>query len=162
MIVACTLHRFIRDKSRWIDTAITEADGVAGLLVQSDHDIEATLVFGAASSEQVMVRDVVWPLVWRLCLQPVIAVVGEGQGEWRYRCFSSRTTITLRAEGERVWVRRDEGPEAGFAAAELWAELVAIGERVVTLAERDGEANARNVELLRPALEQARGCLRGR
>ncbi len=126
-----------------------------GLLLPTDHEVEATLSF----DDEITVRDTVWPLAWRLCLQPVISIVGEGAAEWRYRCYSSRTTITLRAEGDRVWVRRDDGPETAFLADELWSALVSIGEHVVALAERDLGTSARDVELLRPSLEGAREIL---
>jgi hypothetical protein len=151
-----TFHRFERSNNRWIDTP--EVDATAGVLAPSKPETEATLSLNAAFS----IRDTVWPLAWRLCLEPLRAVLGEGQAQWQYRCFESPTQVTLREADEMVYVRRDTQSEIAFLARELWPALVAAGSRVLALAERDRGPTDRNVALLRPSREQAEAILRER
>jgi len=156
MMAMWTFHRFERSGNRWIDTP--DADAIAGVLAPTNHEIEATLSLGTVFS----IRDTVWPLAWRLCLEPLPGMLGEGQVQWQYRCFDSPTQVMLRAADDRVYVRRDAQPEIAFLASELWPALVAAGSRVLALAERDRGSTDSNVALLRPAREQAEAILRKR
>jgi len=156
MMATWTIHRFERSNNRWIDTL--DADAIAGVLAPTKPEIEATLSLDAVFS----IRDTVWPLAWRLCLEPLSAVLSEGQVQWQYRCFNSPTQVVLRAADDRVYVRRDTQPEIAFLASELWPALVAAGSRVLALAERDRGPTDRNVALLRPARDQAEEILRKR
>ena len=119
MMATWTFHRFGRSSNRSIDTP--DAEAVAGVLAPAKPEIEATLSLDAVFS----IRDTVWPLAWRLCLEPLPAVLSEGQAQWQYRCFDSPTQVMLRAADDRVYVRRDAQPEIAFLASELWPALVA-------------------------------------
>lgn len=156
MMATWIFHRFERSGNRWIDTP--DAETTAGVLAPTKPEIEATLSLDAVFS----IRDTVWPLAWRLCLEPLRAVLGKGQVQWQYRCFDSPTQVILRAADDRVYVRRDAQPEIAFLASELWPALVAAGSRVLALAERDRGPTDSNVALLRPAHEQAEAILRER
>jgi hypothetical protein len=153
-----TYHRFVRADNRWIDTPGGEADATAGLLAPAKLEAEATLSFDGVIS----IRDTVWPLAWRLCLEPVRALLGEGQPEWQYRGFESPTLVTLRTGSDTVYVRRDAQPETGFVARDFWSALVSAGSRVLALAERDRGSSDRNVALLRPSRDKAEAILRER
>lgn len=157
MKMTWTFHRFVRSDNRWIDTPEAEADAAMGVLAPAKLEAEATLSFDGMFS----IRDTVWPLAWRLCLEPVCALLGEGKAEWQYRCFESPTLVTLRA-GDTVYIRRDAQPEVGFLAREFWPALVAAGSRVLALAERDRGSADRNVMLLRASRDKAEVIVRER
>jgi hypothetical protein len=57
------------------------------------------------------IRDTVWPLAWRLCLEPLPGMLGEGQVQWQYRCFDSPTQVMLRAVDDRVYGANTEPHE---------------------------------------------------
>ena len=151
-----TYHRMVRAEHRWIDTP--EVDAGAGVLAAADRELEATLDLDGRFE----IRDIVWPLAWRLCLEPVRALLGESQAEWIYRCFEQNKTVTLRAEGDDVHVITGSERPVLFPAREFWPAMVSAGARVLALAERDRGPDNKSVGLLRSALETAQAVLRER
>jgi hypothetical protein len=157
-----TFHRFVRAESRWIDTPDAEADATAGVLgparTEREPELEATL----AIDESLVIRDTLWPLAWRLCLEPIPALLVDAKGEWVYRCFAQAVSYTLRLDGEVVHVRKNQEPERPFPTRELLTALFAAGAHVTALAERDRGPDGENVGFLRPARDAAEMALRSR
>ncbi|MEQ1504252.1 MAG: hypothetical protein ABMB14_18565 [Myxococcota bacterium] len=155
MTAIWTFHRF--EDGRWVDTADADADATPGLLLPARPEVEATLTIDG----RVAIRDVVWPLAWRLCLEPVRAIRADGATSFTYRCFGAPTVYTLRVDGDLVQLRRNDEPEQAFAAAALWTALIAAGARVEALAARDRGPGDRDVTLLRDARARAEAALGG-
>ena len=153
-----TFHRFERSESRWIDIPDVEADATAGVLAPIRPEVEATLSLDNA----LVIRDTVWPLAWRLCLEPIRSLLADGQPEWLYRCVESPNTYTLRTQGDTVHIRKNQDAESEFPAREFWPALIAAGVRVIALAERGRGSTDRDVALLQPSRTQAEAILRER
>ncbi|HEX3482633.1 MAG TPA: hypothetical protein VHT91_46805 [Kofleriaceae bacterium] len=149
-------HRLLRPEYRWVDSAEADAESTSGVLAKSERELEATLSLDGL----VEIRDVLWPLAWRFCLEPISMLLAGAQPEWRYRCFDQPKSYTLRISGHEVRVLEERGKEVGFPARALWPALMDAGARVLAWTERDRGAADPNVATLRPSLERAEVTLR--
>jgi hypothetical protein len=62
-----TFHRLLRPEYRWGDSSEADADSTPGVLAKAERELEATLSLDGL----VEIRDVLWPLAWRFCLEPI-------------------------------------------------------------------------------------------
>lgn len=156
MKVTWTFHRLLRPEYRWVDSTEADAESTLGVLAKGERELEATLSLDGV----VEIRDVLWPLAWRFCLEPIPALLAGTQPEWTYHCFDQPRSYTLRVSGDEVHVLEERGQEVGFPAPALWPALMDAGARVLAWTERDRGVADPNVARLRSSLERAEAALR--
>lgn len=155
MKVTWTFHRLLRPEYRWVDSTEADAESTSGVLAKAERELEATLSLDGL----VEIRDVLWPLAWRFCLEPIPVLLAGTQPEWRYRCFDQPRSYTLRVSGDEVRVLEDGGKEIEFPARALWPALMDAGARVLAWTERDRGVADPNVARLRSSFEHAEATL---
>jgi hypothetical protein len=148
------VHRFDRSANAWVDTDGGDAERRAGVFADIDPELELSLLLDG----ELLVRDVVWPLAWHLCLEPVTGLA-DGADRWSYRGFATGTLYDLRATGDVVEFGRAGGPPAVVPAALWWPAVVDAGIAVVAAAERDRGPDDANVGMLRAPRDRAAHAL---